>query len=137
MKRIFSQEFWEQRDVERWIGKLLRYGVVLSCTVTLVGGILYLMQHYTVVPDYSPIPSGEAFPGAADYLRELSGILPRLLEGDGAAIIQLGVIVLIATPVIRVAFSALAFLIERDYMYVVITLIVLSIILGNMVFGFH
>lgn len=44
-----------------------------------------------------------------------------MLNFDGAAIIQLGVIVLIATPVIRVAFSAISFLIERDYLYVFIT----------------
>jgi uncharacterized membrane protein len=44
------------------------------------------------------------------------------------AIIQLGLLLLIATPVARVAFSAVAFAIEHDYMYVVITLIVLAIL---------
>jgi len=137
MKKIFTSQFWAEKDVELYIGKLLRYGVMLACGITLFGGIIYLYQQQGAMPDYSPIPSGEPFPGVAAYLRELTTILPRILEFDGAAIIQLGVVVLIATPVIRVAFSAVAFLIEKDYLYVVITLIVLAIILVNMIFGFH
>lgn len=138
MRHIFSKEFWVERDVELYIGKLLRYGVILSCIITVSGGIVYLfqnhggsMQHYMA----SDIPN-EAF-GVAHYLREIYTIIPRLLAFDGAAIIQLGVCVLIATPVIRVAFSAIAFLIEKDYMYVFITLIVLAIIIANMLLGLH
>ncbi len=137
MINIFSKSFWAEKDVERYIGKLLRYGVILSCAITLFGGVVYIFQNKGVMPDYSPIPSNEDFPGVAEYLRELSTILPRVLNFDGAAIIQLGVVVLIATPILRVAFSAIAFLIEKDYMYVTITLIVLAIIILNMVFGLH
>lgn len=137
MRHLFSKEFWAERDVELYIGKLLRYGVMISCAITLFGGVIYLFQHKGVIPDYSPIPSGQSFPGVADYLRELATIIPRVLSFDGAAIIQLGVVVLIATPIIRVAFSAVSFLIERDYMYVVITLIVLAIIIANMILGLH
>ena len=89
------------------------------------------MDHYKPTPDDLP------FPGVEHYLRELSTIMPRVLSYDGAAIIQLGVCVLIATPIMRVAISVIAFLIERDYMYVVITLIVLSIIIINMLLGLH
>lgn len=137
MKRLFTREFWDQRDVELYIGKLLRYGVMLSCGITLVGGVFYLFQHHGAQADYSPIPDDQPFPGVDHYLRELSTIWPRVLELDGAAIVQLGVCVLIATPIIRVAFSAVAFLIEKDYMYVVITLIVLGIIVANMLLGLH
>ncbi len=136
MKHIFSREFWGERDVEQYIGKLLRYGVMLSCAITLFGGVIYLLQHKGVMVDYSPVPTGMAF-GVEDYLRELNTIFPRMLDFDGAAIIQFGVLVLIATPIIRVAFSAFSFLIEKDYLYVVITLIVLAIILANMLLGLH
>ncbi|QIK54290.1 DUF1634 domain-containing protein [Dysgonomonas sp. HDW5B] len=136
MKHIFSREFWGERDVEQYIGKLLRYGVMLSCAITLFGGVIYLFQHKGVMVDYSPVPTGMAF-GVEDYLRELNTIFPRMLDFDGAAIIQFGVLVLIATPIIRVAFSAFSFLIEKDYLYVVITLIVLAIIMGNMLLGLH
>lgn len=137
MKRFFTKEFWAERDVELYIGKLLRYGVMLSCAITLLGGAIYLYQHHGTLPDYSPTPSGEPFRGVAEYLREIPTIFQNILLFDGAAIIQLGVLVLIATPIVRVMFSAIAFLIEKDYMYVTITLIVLGIIFANMIFGLH
>jgi len=136
MKNVLKKEFWAERDMEVFIGKLLRYGVLLSCAITIIGGVIYMFQHRSL-PDYSPIPDGQPFPGVEHYLRELSTIIPRMLSLDGAAIIQFGVCVLIATPIIRVAVSILAFLIEKDYLYVVITLIVLCIILTNMIFGLH
>lgn len=137
MKNIFKKEFWTDQDVDLFIGKILRFGVFLSCGITLFGGVIYLLQYHGTIPDYKATPSDVPFSGAAFYLREFSTIIPRVLQLDGAAIIQLGVIVLIATPVIRVAFSAIAFLIEKDYLYVAITLIVLSIILANMFLGLH
>ena len=137
MIKIFSKEFWTERDMELFIGRLLRYGVILSCGITLIGGILYFIQNGTQMPDYSPVPDDQPFPGVATYLRELSTIFPRALAFVGAAIIQLGVCVLIATPILRVAVSVFAFFVEKDYMYVVITLIVLGIILANMILGLH
>ncbi|MFT4221976.1 DUF1634 domain-containing protein [Dysgonomonas sp.] len=135
---VFSKEFWAERDMELFIGKLLRCGVMLACGITLFGGIIYLIQnHGGSMEHYKPTPDGQTFPGVEHYLRELSTIIPRILDFDGAAIIQLGVCVLIATPVFRVAFSVIGFLIEKDYMYVVITLIVLAIILANMLLGLH
>ncbi|MDR2950731.1 MAG: DUF1634 domain-containing protein [Dysgonomonas sp.] len=138
MKNIFSKEFWAERDMELLIGKLLRYGVILACGITLFGGAVYLFQNHGLsIQHYKPIPDDQPFPGVDHYLRELSTIIPRVLAFDGAAIIQLGVCVLIATPILRVAFSVVGFLIEKDYMYVVITLIVLSIIIANMFLGLH
>ncbi|WP_029905531.1 DUF1634 domain-containing protein [Prevotella sp. 10(H)] len=135
---IFTKEFWAERDMELLIGKLLRYGVMLACGITLFGGIIYVYQNHGIsMSHYSPTPDGQPFPGVEHYLRELTTIIPRVLTFDGAAIIQLGVCVLIATPILRVAFSVIAFLIEKDYMYVVITLIVLCIIVANMLLGLH
>jgi len=124
-----------ERDLELIMGKLLRYGVIISCVITMFGGILYLFQHQGMIPDYTPTVG--AFEGAPEYLRQLSTILPRVVALDGAAIVQLGVIVLVATPILRVVFSFFAFLYEKDYLYVAITLIVLAIIMANMLFGLH
>ena len=126
---IFSKSFWAERDVELYIGKLLRYGVILSSIITITGGIIYITQHPHEQPNF------KTFTGTPDYLRELSTIIPRVFQGDGLAIIQLGVAVLIATPIVRIAFSILAFAIEKDRMYVIITCIVLAIILSNLFFG--
>lgn len=138
MKNLFSKKFWAERDMELLIGKLLRYGVMLACGITLFGGVVYLYQNHGIsIEHYKPTPDDIPFLGVDHYLRELSTILPRILSFDGAAIIQLGVCVLIATPILRVAFSVVGFLIEKDYMYVVITLIVLTIIIANMLLGLH
>lgn len=129
MSNLFSRKFWEERDVELYIGKLLRYGVILSSIITITGGVIYIYQH----PDQQL--NFKTFVGAPNYLRELSTLLPAVLKLDGLAIIQLGVAILIATPILRVAFSIVAFAIEKDRMYIVITCIVLAIILSNMIFG--
>lgn len=137
MKRVFTSVFWKERDMELFLGKFLRFGVTLACVITLIGGALYIYQQQGVMPDYSPTPDDMPFPGVKEYLRSFSSIWEGVLALDGAAIIQLGVIVLVATPVFRVALSAIGFLIENDYMYVVVTLIVLAIILANMLLGLH
>jgi len=124
-----------ERDLELIMGKLLRYGVIVSCIITVIGGIIYLFQHRGMVPNYTPTTT--TFEGTPEYLRQLSTIIPRIIAFDGAAIIQLGVIALVATPILRVVFSLFAFLYEKDYMYVVITAIVLTIIIINMLFGLH
>lgn len=140
-QNIFSQEYWGERDVEQYIGKLLRYGVIIACTITSLGGIIYMFQQNIsmadIIRNFQSVPNGEFFAGTPDYLREFNTILPEALNLNGAAIVQLGVIALIATPILRVLFSAISFFIERDYLYVFITLIVLSIIFANMIFGFH
>lgn len=137
MKRFFTSEFWAERDMELFIGKLLRYGVIISCIITLIGGIFYLLQQGTQMPDYSPIPDGKPFLGVISDLRELYTIIPLAFNLNGAAIIQFGVCVLIATPILRVAFSIIAFLAEKDYLYVGITMLVLAIIIANMLLGLH
>jgi len=121
------------------IGKSLRIGVITALVLTVFGGVVFLIQHHGLTATYKAIPqsSNAVFIGTATYLREFSTIIPRILQFDGAAIIQLGVIVLIATPVLRVVMSLISFLIEKDKLYVAITAIVLLVILGNMIFGLH
>lgn len=120
--------------------KTLRIGVIVAMVLTVAGGVIYLFQrHGDVTSSYKAIPQNgnDVFVGTATYLRELSTIIPRILQFDGAAIIQLGVIVLIATPVMRIVLSLISFLIEKDKLYVAITFIVLAVILCNMIFGLH
>jgi uncharacterized membrane protein len=120
-------------DINTRIGKLLRVGAIASCCITLLGGVAYLFQRSST-PDYSPVADSEPF-GAAGSLRSLSGIIDGILHFDGAAIIQFGVIVLIATPVLRVALSALLFIGEKDRLYTFISFLVLLIIAANMLLG--
>ncbi len=108
------------------IGALLRYGVTLSASVVAVGGIWYLIQ-------YGAQPAGNhVFRGEPEYLRHLRGIMTGLPGFHCRRVIQLGLVLLIATPVARVAFSIVAFTLQRDRTYVVITLIVLAVLLFSL-----
>jgi uncharacterized membrane protein len=114
------------KRAEAIIGNLLRAGVTIAATIVFAGGIAYLVQHGAEIPDY------KTFRGEPDRWRHVSGILKAAVALDSAAIIQLGLLLLIATPVARVAFSVFAFREERDWMYVVITLIVLALLLYSL-----
>lgn len=111
------------RQVDEIIGALLRYGVMLSAAVVAAGGIWYLIQFGTTAPSY------HVFRGEPEYLRHLRGIVTGVPGFHCRRMIQLGLLLLISTPVARVAFSVVAFALQRDRTYVVITLIVLSVLL--------
>ncbi len=124
-----SAQDWNDQRIEVIIGALLRTGVMLAAAVVLFGAVVYLTRHGGEVPNYS------AFRGEPDNLTSVTAILHGALGMSGRAIIQLGLLLLIATPVARVLFSAIAFALERDYLYVCITLIVLGILLYSLFEG--
>jgi uncharacterized membrane protein len=113
---------WTDEGMGQVIGNLLRVGVAASALVVLAGGALYLIRHGTEHCDYSQFRPNEAFQGPRKVVR-------AALTLSGRGLIQLGVLLLIATPVARVAFSVFAFARRRDYTYVAITLIVLAVLL--------
>jgi uncharacterized membrane protein len=108
------------------IGALLRTGTLSSAFVILLGGVLYLAHHSQDRPDY------HTFHGVPTQLHTLSGIFSGAVHGQSLAIIQLGLLMLIATPIARVLFSVVAFLVERDYLYVVVSGIVLAVLLYSL-----
>ena len=112
------------------MSRLLRTGVLLSAMFVLAGGALYLLRHATPVTDY------RHFQGEPAEFRTVSGIFHEALAGRGRGLIQLGLLLLIATPIARVAFSLLAFLYQRDWTYVLVTLIVLGLLFYSL-FGGH
>jgi len=114
------------RQVDEIIGALLRYGVLLSASVVAAGGIWYLIQYGAAPPSY------EVFRGEPEYLRHLRGIVSGIPGFHCRRMIQFGLVLLIATPVARVAFSVVAFLLQRDCAYVAITLIVLAVLLFSL-----
>lgn len=119
---LADRNYTDQR-MEIVIGKLLRTGVLLSAFVVLVGAGIYLVGH-----GGSPV-GYHVFRGEPTNLRDLRGVLHDVLTLGGRGVIQFGLLLLIATPVARVAFSVLGFARERDYMYVAFTLIVLFVLL--------
>jgi uncharacterized membrane protein len=120
---------WSDERIERIVGKLLQAGVLLSTSVVLIGGILYVLSHGSEVPHY------QSFEGEPEQLRTLKGILHETLAFRARGIIQLGLLLLIATPVARVAFSAAAFAAARDRLYVTIATMVFVILICSLVWG--
>ena len=118
-----------KEHVETMIGNLLIIGVMLSAGITLIGGILYLLRHYALPIDYG------TFRGSSPELHTIGGVLNAALHFNAKAIMQAGILILLATPIARVTFSVFIFLKERDYLYVVVTLIVLAILIYSITGG--
>jgi len=120
---------FQDRDMQVVIGWVLRAGVFVSMTVVFLGGILYLYRHGHTTADY------HEFKGIPDFVQTIPGIIKGIFTFRGRAIIQAGIILLIATPILRVLFSAIGFVIEKDYLYTTISFFVLLIILISMLSG--
>jgi len=114
---------WTEHDVEVRLGRLLQAGVVLAAAVVVAGGVVYLAHHGGSRPEYG------TFAGEPAALRSVSGIVGEAAALRGTGIIQLGLLILIATPVARVAFSLYAFFRDRDRAYILITSIVLILLI--------
>ncbi len=124
---MHADQTWDDKRIENLLGNLLRAGVVFSAAVVFCGAVIYLARHGRSPADY------RVFQGEPSELRTVPGIVRDALDRSGRGIIQLGLLFLIATPVARVIFSIWAFAAERDYMYVVFTVIVLAILIFSLV----
>jgi uncharacterized membrane protein len=118
-----GKHFLADKDVQVILGTLLRVGVISSMTVVFIGGIVYLLSNHSILVNYKEFDAGKS--GMSSIISVYRGVL----AGEGMAIIQFGTLLLIFTPVARVVFSIFSFLIERDYLYVAIGLLVLVVIL--------
>lgn len=110
------------------IGMLLRIGMLSAAFVILVGGILFLVSHGQTKLDY------RVFRGEPENLKKFTGILSGAMHGHDRAIIQLGLVILIATPVARVLFSAFAFFRAKDYLYVAISGFVFLVLMYSLIY---
>ena len=105
------------QHMDEIIAKLLRAGVVLAAVLVLIGGVAYVASGGRAVPDYRQFHP---------EMRGLQGL--RTLPWP-EALIEIGLLTLIATPVARVIFCLAAFAIERDRMYMCFTTAVLAVLL--------
>jgi uncharacterized membrane protein len=120
---------WSDHQMELVIGTLLRAGVILSASVVLLGGAVYLSRFGHTIADY------RVFRGELSPLCTIAGIVHGAGHFSGRALIQMGLLLLIATPIARVLFSVIAFARQRDYIYVLFTLAVLAILTCSLVAG--
>ena len=113
------------------ISGLLRYGMILSAVVIAVDTVLLLLGKGSlevsglVTYDPNHLPHGNFDPDFGRLLTGLAALEPQ-------SIIELGVIVLLATPAARVLLSVFLFAAEGDRIYVYITSVVLVLLLFSM-----
>jgi uncharacterized membrane protein len=115
--------------LEQIVAGVLRTGVLLAASVVLAGGACYLMQHGNELAVYG------TFHGQPASYRAIRRIVTAVLAGDCRALIQFGLVILIATPIARVVFSMIAFTMERDRTYMIVTAIVLGILTFSLIAG--
>jgi uncharacterized membrane protein len=127
---VSQKSRWSDERVEQVMGNLLRAGVILAAAVVLVGGIFYLIRYGATSPDY------RVFRGEPADLRSVSGILADAIDLRSRGLIQLGLLLLVATPVARVMFSVFAFARQHDLTYVVLTMTVFAVLIYSLV-GWH
>jgi uncharacterized membrane protein len=113
--------------LERMVAVLLRTGVLIAAAVVLGGGLCYLIEHG------SDAPGDGTFHGVPEQYRDPRAILMAAAHGDCLGIIQLGLLVLIATPVVRVGLSLVGFAVERDRTYILVTAFVLGILVVSLI----
>ena len=104
------------------IGRLLQVGVAIATVVVLLGSVLLVARHGRETVDH------RVFHGAAANLTSVGAIVHAALAGDPLAITQLGLVLLIATPIARVALTLVAFVVQRDWLYTGLTALVLAIL---------
>jgi uncharacterized membrane protein len=117
---------YSDRDIETAMGNLLRLGVLLSACIVFAGGIVYMARHGQEEPAF------RSFSGEPKQFTNLKMIFEYAFKGSGRAIIQVGVLVLIATPIARIIFSIIGFIKEKDILYTGITLFVLGVIIASL-----
>jgi uncharacterized membrane protein len=112
----------DDRRLETIIGNLLRAGTLLAAAVVSVGGVFYLFEHHQDRVSYHIFKAGGA------ETRTLAGVVQSAAHLKSEGLIQLGLLLLIATPVARVVLAVIGFSLERDKLYAAISLIVLTIL---------
>jgi len=120
---------FKDTDMQVVIGWVLRIGVIVSISIVFFGGVIFLYRHGHEVADH------RKFIGIPYFIQSISGIFNGIITFRGQAIIQFGIILLIATPILRVIFSTIGFVLEKDKLYIAISLLVLLIIFISMLTG--
>lgn len=120
-----------EKQLEYLLSNLLKYGVLLASSVVLLGGILYLIHHGSEPAEY------KVFLGTPSEFRSPTGVVNAILAGSRRGIIQLGLLILIAIPILRVIISFLTFLLQRNFIYVIITSLVLASLTYSLIGAYY
>ena len=129
MTKPAVKHLWTDERLDQLLGNLLRAGVVTAAAIVVAGAAVYLVRHGLQISAY------HVFRGEPSDLRSVGGIVADVFSERGRGLIQLGLLVLIATPIARVVLSVAVFAVQRDGRYVVFTLIVLLVLVYSLLGG--
>ena len=115
------------------ISRTLRWGVTIASVLAGIGGVFYFIQHGATPLDASKYTACSYADAQNPATTTLSGILQGAFAGNSESLIQLGVVALLLTPIMRVVLSLFDFVKQRDWLYVGITAFVLAVIIINSV----
>ncbi|MBW4631031.1 MAG: DUF1634 domain-containing protein [Iphinoe sp. HA4291-MV1] len=122
-----SQILQDEYFLENLLSNLLKYGVFIASTIVLLGGILYLIRHGAEPAEY------HFFHGESSEFCSPTSVVTAALSGSRRGIIQLGLLLLVATPILRVLVSLLVFAKQRNWNYVMITTLVMTALVCSFV----
>src|ERR1700679_2025834 len=112
----------QDQRMEAAMGHLLRTGVIVCCTIMATGAVLFLLQDGGATSSYTH------FTGEPGDLKSIAGVLKQTRAGSAKGIIQLGALLMIATPVLRVVFAVAGFARMKDWKFTAISLTVLALL---------
>jgi uncharacterized membrane protein len=132
----------EPRDatssLERAVAFVLRVGVSVSCALMTAGVVRTLWAPATRRAASRAVPAlrhGTLHQAGWPTFHSVGAVLQAAGRGDGPGLVMLGVLLLVATPVLRVAVSVVGFAVEHDRRFVLITALVLAVLLGSFAIG--
>ena len=114
------------KELDASVARMLMIGVSIAALVVFAGGILLLRQPLIPIPDYTH------FHAVDPYLRSLKGITGSAFHLNPRAIVQFGLIILIATPIARVVYCIFGFARQHNKLYTGISTLVLVILLYSL-----
>lgn len=120
---------FKEKDLQTLIGQLLRWGIVISMSIVILGLILFFLQNQNFQTKFGEFQEEKLF----NFQNWYQG----LKTFESTSIIMLGVMCLVLTPVLRVVFAILGFALEKDHLYVLISSVVLLIIIASIFLGAH
>jgi uncharacterized membrane protein len=112
----------QDQQLETNMGHLLRAGVVVCCTIVAAGAVLYILKDGSATSSYTH------FTGEPADLKSIAGVLKQTRAGSAKGIIQLGALLMIATPVLRVVFAVVGFARMKDWKFTAVSAVVLALL---------